>query len=134
MKTLSLLLAAAAVAAHVTVAIAAPATGLHYGDAVPLGAGTARAWVAIDVDGTPVSMGVSIDEKAMRSRPKRDGACEARLPLPAVAQARSEAPTTTRDAAKAAVPAFVVRYERAAKSYMVVYDGFVPAAQWVATR
>ncbi len=132
MKTMSLLLSTLALAASVTISNAAPHTGLHYGEALPLGAGTARAWVAVDVDGTPVSMGVSIDEKAMRSG--RKGIAEARLPLPASVQVRPEAIVQSRDAAQATVPAFVVHYDRGTRSYLVVYDGFVSPAQLVATR
>ncbi len=132
MKTMSLLLSTLALAASVAIANAVPSTGLHYGDALPLRAGTARAWVAVDVDGTPVSMGVSIDEKAMRSG--RKGVAEARLPLPASIQVRPEVIVNARDAAKAAVSAFIVRYDRETRSYVVVYDGFVSPAQLVATR
>ncbi len=132
MKTMSLLLSTLALAASVTITNAAPSTGMHYGEALPLGAGTARAWVAVDVDGTPVSMGVSIDEKAMRSG--RKGVAEALLPLPASVQVRPDVIVNARDAAKAAIPAFIVRYDRETRSFVVVYDGFVSPAQLVATR
>lgn len=132
MKTMSLLLSTVALAASVTIANAASSTGLFYGEAMPLGAGKARAWVAVDVDGTPVSMGVSIDEKAMRS--SRKGASEVRLPLPASVQVRPDVVVNARDASKATVPAFVVRYDRETRSYVVVYDGSVPPAPLVVTR
>jgi len=54
--------------------------GLHQGPARTLGAGIARAWVAVDVDGTPVSMGVSLSPAAMAST--RLGIADVELPLP----------------------------------------------------
>lgn len=132
MSKLSLLVTALAVATTAVLAHAAPATGLHYGNALPLGAGTARAWVAIDVDGKPVSMGVSIDEKAMQSRPNGTPT-EAHLPLPATVWVRPELAAPSRDASKSR-PAFVVRYDRDTKSYLVVFDGFASPAHLTASR
>lgn len=118
MKKLALAATLAALAAAASVHASAPnRTGLHFGEPRPLGAGTASAWVAVDVDGSASSLGVSIDEAAMRVA-GRAGEIEAVLPLPkdvTVAGATSKT-------------AFRVRYDRERRSYLVMLDGLAPAA------
>uniref|UniRef100_A0A832ICU5 Uncharacterized protein n=1 Tax=Eiseniibacteriota bacterium TaxID=2212470 RepID=A0A832ICU5_UNCEI len=113
MKILGTILVAGALAASAVHAASHNAAGLHWGEARPLGSGTARAWVAVDVDGTPAQMGVSIDEAAMRSRPQ-GAAKEAVLPLPAGVHVAASA---------GAAPAFRVIYDERSRSYVVVFEG-----------
>jgi hypothetical protein len=133
MKALHLSLAAVALATSVTAAAAAPATGLHWGEARPLGAGTARAWVAVDLDGAPASMGVSIDEKAMASRPRGTAELEALLPLPADVRVGGVEDAST-DRAAWARPAFRVRWDRLTRSYVISLDGLAAPERLSATR
>lgn len=120
-KSLGIALAVVALAAAAAAQANAPLrTGIHWGEARPLGAGTASAWVAVDVDGTPCSMGVSIDEAALKG--DRDkGKLEAVLPLPADIAAAAAG-------AGGARPTFRVRYDRERRSYLVMLDGFNPVA------
>lgn len=106
-----LVLAVSSLAAH-----AAARPGLHWGAPQPMGAGSARAWVAVDMDGSPTSMGVSIDEKAMAStRDHRDR--DTVLPLPVTAGVR--APGFGPDSKLA----FRVRWDAATHSHIVVLEG-----------
>lgn len=105
---------AAALAAGTTVAAHATnpnRTGLHWGPARALGAGTARAWVAVDMDGTPASVGVAVDDEALRAA--RAGE-EAVLPLPAEAFAAG---------AGAQRATFRVRWDRERRAWLVMLDG-----------
>ena len=113
------LVAAALAAAAVAQANAPLRTGIHWGEERQLGAGSASAWVAVDVDGTPCSIGVSIDEAALRGE-RHKGALEAVLPLPADVVAAS--------AGNGARPAFRVRYDRERRTYLVMLDGVNPVA------
>lgn len=112
----------AALTVALTIAAVAQATrpagtGIHWGESRPLGAGQAAAWVAIDVDGSPASLGVSIDEAALQSA--RGAELEAVLPLPAEAALAGAAGGKT---------AFRVRYDRERRAYLVMLDGLPPAA------
>jgi hypothetical protein len=120
-KSLGIALVAAALAAAAAAQANAPLrTGIHWGEAKPLGAGSASAWVAVDVDGTPCSMGVSIDEAALRG--DRDkGKLEAVVPLPADIVAAGAGANSPR-------PAFRVRYDRERRAYLVMLDGVNPVA------
>jgi hypothetical protein len=120
MKRLATLIVLAVLAAG-TAHAAAPATGIHWGEARPLGTGTARAYVAVDVDGSVSSFGVSIDEAALQV--KGTAAPEALLPLPADLSLSAFASSK----AAWAQPAFRVRYDRAARTYLVMLDGLAPA-------
>jgi hypothetical protein len=114
MKKLAILASVAALAAAATVhASAADRVGIHWGEPRPLGAGTASAWVAVDVDGSASSMGVSIDEAAMKAA-GRSGPIEAVLPLPK---------DVTLDGAAAGRTSFRVRYDRERRTYLVMLDG-----------
>lgn len=116
MKKLALLAALAALAVAAA-AHAANRTGIHYGEARALGAGTASAWVAVDEDGSACSMGVSIDEAAMHSGGRR-GEAEAVLPLPkGVAVAGASGKTSFR-----------VRWDAERRTWLVMLDGLAPAA------
>ncbi len=118
MMKLALLAAVVALAAAASVHASAPnRTGLHFGDPRPLGAGSASAWVAVDVDGSAGSMGVSIDEAAMRVA-GRAGEIEAVLPLP----------KDVTVAGATAKTAFRVRYDRERRTWLVMLDGLAPAA------
>lgn len=108
-------LAALAVAASVP-AGAANRVGIHWGEARPLGAGSASAWVAVDVDGSASSMGVSIDEAAMKSAGSR-GALEAVLPLPR---------DVTLAGTNAGRTQFRVRFDREQRTWLVMLDGIAP--------
>jgi hypothetical protein len=117
MKKLAILASVAALAAAASVhASAANRVGIHWGEARPLGAGTASAWVAVDIDGSASSMGVSIDEAAMQGAGNR-GEIEALLPLPLLPKDVSLAGATARTA-------FRVRYDRERRTYLVMLDGF----------
>lgn len=118
MKKLAMLASVAALAAAASVhATAANRVGIHWGEARPLGAGTASAWVAVDMDGSASSLGVSIDEAAMKGAGSR-GEIEALLPLPKdVSLAGATARTTFR-----------VRYDRERRTYLVMLDGLSPVA------
>lgn len=120
-KSITVLALAALAALAAASATAAPATGIHWGEARTLGAGSARAYVAVDVDGSVSSFGVSIDEAALKV--KGTAAPEALLPLP------SDLSLEAFAASKAAFaqPAFRVRYDRAARTYLVMLDGLAPA-------
>jgi len=120
-KSFGIALVAAALAAAAAAQANAPLrTGIHWGEARQLGAGSATAWVAVDVDGTPCSMGVSIDEAALKG--DRDkGKLEAVVPLPADIVAAAAGVGGPR-------PAFRVRYDRERRSYLVMLDGFNPVA------
>lgn len=113
MKKLAILASAVALGATTLAASAADRVGLHWGDARPLGAGTASAWVAVDMDGAARSLGVSIDEAAMKSAGSR-GEIEAVLPLPK---------DVTLAGAAAGRTAFRVRYDRERRTYLVMLDG-----------
>ena len=41
-----------------------------YGPAVPIGQGVARAWVAVNIEGEPVSLGVNLSEHAVMHQPE----------------------------------------------------------------
>lgn len=117
MKKLALLAAVVALAAAASVHASAPnRSGLHFGDPRPLGTGTASAWVAVDVDGSVPSMGVSIDEAAMRVA-GHAGEIEAVLPLP----------KDVTVAGATAKTAFRVRYDRERRTWLVMLDGLAPA-------
>ena len=65
----------------------APLAGrIVYGEAVPFGAGTARTLVAVDLDGTPKTVGVSLSPTALDGLPPEPPADDTgwlyRLPLP----------------------------------------------------
>lgn len=117
MHRLMLLASLAALAAATVPAGAANRVGLHWGEARPLGAGTASAWVAVDLDGSASSMGVSIDEAAIRSAGSR-GELEAVLPLPK---------DVTLAGANAGRTQFRVRFDRERRTYLVMLDGLAPA-------
>jgi hypothetical protein len=120
-RTFAVALVAAALAAAAAAQAQAPLrTGIHWGEARPLGAGSASAWVAVDVDGTPCSMGVSIDEAALRGD-RGKGRLEAVVPLPADIVAAGAAGNGPR-------PAFRVRYDRERRAYLVMLDGVNPVA------
>lgn len=122
MKPLATVLAVAALAAAVTLdASASDRVGLHWGDIRSLGAGKARAWVAVDVDGSASSMGVSIDEAAMKVK-KGQAPIEAVLPLPNDVTLAGVAASGT------SAPAFRVRYDVERRAYLVILEGIAPVA------
>jgi hypothetical protein len=113
------MLIAAATLALVAISHAAPVhadparPGLHHGPARAFGAGTARAWVAVDMDGTPVSMGVSMSPAAMAST--RLGMADVELPLPisaGLAANRRHQPQ----------PAFRVHLDTKTREFVIVLD------------
>lgn len=109
----------AALAAAVTAQATHPnRTGLHYGEARALGAGSAAAWVAVDVDGTPCSMGVQLDEAALE-RSRGGAGDEIVLPLPQDVVIAGQAPGKA---------AFRVRYDRGRRAWLVMLDGVAPVA------
>ena len=48
---------------------AAVRPGIFYGPTVPIGSGTARAWVKENEDGNPVAVGIDVSEKALEKLP-----------------------------------------------------------------
>jgi len=113
MKKLAILASLAALGAASVSASAGNRVGLHWGEARPLGAGSASAWVAVDMDGAASSLGVSIDEAAMKSA-GANGEIEAVLPLPK---------DVTLAGGAAGKTAFRVRYDRERRTYLVMLDG-----------
>jgi len=101
--------------------------GLHWGPPQQVGAGHARAWVAVDVDGEPSSMGVSLDEKALAAT-RRDGSLEPVLPLPVSSGVR--APGHGPDARLA----FRVRWDARTQSHIVALEGLPPSLVLRAAR
>jgi len=115
-RTLAIALVAVALAASAVAQGASPLrTGIYWGESRQLGAGSASTWVAVDVDGTPCSMGVSIDEAALRGNHGK-GELETVLPLPADIVAAGVVGGGAR-------PAFRVRYDRVRRTYLVMLDG-----------
>lgn len=110
---------AAATLALVAISHAAPVhaqparPGLHQGPARALGAGTARAWVAVDLDGTPVSMGVSMSPAAMAST--RLGMADVELPLPVSAGVGMNGRYRPQ-------PAFRVRLDEKTREFVIVLE------------
>lgn len=116
-KTIVVTLALAALAAGVT-AQASNRAGVHFGASRSLGSGSAAAWVAVDLDGTPCSMGVQLDEAALK-RARDGGEAEIVLPLPQDVVFAGQAPGTG---------SFRVRYDRERRAWLVMLDGFAPVA------
>ncbi|HYG87817.1 MAG TPA: DUF5602 domain-containing protein [Azospirillum sp.] len=58
---------------------------IHKGPAVPLGQGTAQAWVSMDWNGEPAALGVSVSEAALRGIEALHHGAALTLPLPAEA-------------------------------------------------
>jgi hypothetical protein len=120
MKTLGTLILTAALAAALASHASSrdqEAVGLHWGAPTALGAGAARAWVAVDLDGTTGAIGVSIDEAALRTW-TASGETEALVPLPQDVAIHGLA----RERA-----ALRVRYDRAGGRYLVALEGLAPA-------
>ena len=109
------------------IAHAAARPGLHWGPAQPLGAGTARAWVAVDMDGEASSMGVQLDPAAFESA-RVGHNTDAVLPLPATAGVRAPG------ARRGSQPAFRVRFDEQSRHYVVVLEGLRAVPQLSATR
>jgi hypothetical protein len=125
MKTLGMLILTAALAAALAGHAATrtrDAVGLHWGEPTALGAGAARAWVAVDLDGTTSAIGVSIDEAALRTW-TAGGETEALVPLPEDVAVNG----LTRERA-----ALRVRYDRDGGRYIVALEGLAPAAATLA--
>lgn len=106
---------------------AAARPGLHWGPVQPLGAGAARAWVAVDMDGEPTSMGVQIDPEAFESA-RIGHNSDAVLPLPVTAGVRSAG------SRRGSQPAFRVRFDEKSRSYVVVLEGLKAVPQLSAAR
>ncbi len=112
---------------HIALAHAGARPGLHWGPAKPFGSGTARAWVAVDMDGQASQLGVSIDPAALESaRLGRD--TEAVLPLPVSSGIRAASAGPARG------PAFRVRYDDRSRQYVVVLEGVQAMPELTAAR
>lgn len=107
---------------------AAPARpGLHWGPDQKLGAGHARAWVAVDMDGRASSMGVSLDDNAA-AQLRNDAGRELVLPLPTTAGVRS--PGFRADSKLA----FRVRYDVRTHTQITLLEGLPSAPALLAAR
>jgi hypothetical protein len=118
---------AASIMLAAALAHAAARPGLHWGPVQPLGAGTARAWVAVDMDGEASSMGVQLDPAAFESaRIGHD--TDAVLPLPVTAGVRASG------SRRGPQPAFRVRFDEKTRNYVVVLEGLKAVPQLSAAR